>query len=65
MNPISIETFGLMLILAYMLMCAVFMLCQKKGKSFVDSFDKAFLWGSCLFVIGYSLDTVTYLTAMA
>lgn len=65
MNPIAIETFGLMLIMAYVLMCVIFLLCQKKGKSFVDSFDKAFLWGSSLFIIGYGLDTVTYLTAMA
>ncbi len=62
MSPISIETFGLVLILAYVLMCAVFILSQKEGKNFVDSFDKAFLWGCCLFIIGYGLDTVTYVT---
>jgi prolipoprotein diacylglyceryltransferase len=62
MNPISIETFGLMLILAYVLMCAIFLLFQKQGKNFVDSFDKAFLWGSFVFIIGYGLDTVTYVT---
>lgn len=62
MNPISVETFGLMLVLAYAIMCAIFMFCQKQGKNFVDSFDKAFLWGSCLFIIGYGLNTVSYVT---
>ena len=65
MNPISAETFGLMLILAYVFMCAIFLINQKQGKNFVDSFDKAFLWGGCMFIIGYGLDTVTYVTAMA
>jgi len=64
MNPISIETFGLMFILAYVLMCLVFITHQKQGKSFVDSFDKAFIYGSGLFVIGYSLDAAAYV-AMA
>ena len=62
MNPISFETFGLMLIFAYALMCMIFLFSQNKGKNFVDSFDKALLWGGCLFLIGYSLDTVAFVT---
>ena len=62
MNPISFETFGFILILAYVLMCTIFLLCQKQGKSFVDSFDKAFLWGSSLFAIIYSVDTISFFT---
>lgn len=42
MNPVSTETFGLMLIFAYVFMCAIFLTHQQYGKSFVDSFDKAF-----------------------
>ncbi len=64
MNPIAIETFGLILILSYVVMCMIFLLSQKQGKNFVDSFDKAFLWGSWLFIFGYGLDTVTYITTM-
>lgn len=62
MNPISLETLGIMLIFAYVFMCSIFLMHQKRGKSFVDSFDKAFMWGSAIFVIGYGLDTVTYAT---
>ena len=62
MNPISIETFGLVLILTYAVLCAIFILSQNQGRNIVDFFDKVFLWGSSLFVIGYSMDTIAYVT---
>jgi len=60
MNPALVETFMAVLILAYVFMGAVFVSRQNKGHTFVASFDKAFAWGSCLFVVAYSLDTVAY-----
>jgi len=62
MNPILVETFMAVLVLAYVFMGGVFIVSQKQGKSFVASFDKAFAWGSCLFIFGYGLDTVAYAT---
>jgi hypothetical protein len=62
MNPILAETFMAVLILAYVFMGGVFIVSQKQGKTFVESFDKAFIWGGCLFVAGYGLDTVAYVT---
>jgi hypothetical protein len=41
------------IILAYIVMCSIFILSPKQGKSFMDSFDKAFLWGCCISIIGY------------
>lgn len=64
MNPKNVETFMAFLILAYVFMGVVFVAHQKQGKNFVASFDKAFIWGGCLFVIGYGVDTVAYV-AMA
>ena len=59
MNSISIGTFGIVLILAYALVCEIFLNRQADGKSLADPFDKAFMWGSSLFIIGYGLDAVT------
>jgi hypothetical protein len=64
MNPKYVETFMALLILAYVFMGVAFIAHQKQGKSFLDSFDKAFIWGGCLFVIGYGIDIVAYV-AMA
>lgn len=60
MNPLIVETFMILLILAYVFMGVVFITSHKQGKSFVASFDKAFLWGSCAFIIGYGLDSAAY-----
>ncbi len=60
MNPISVETFMIVLILACVCMGGVFIVSQRKGQTFIASFDKAILWGSALFVIGSCLDTVAY-----
>ncbi len=60
MNPMSIEASLCALILTYAFMSCIFMIAQRQGLNFVASFDKAFVWGSCLFVAGYSLDTVVY-----
>jgi hypothetical protein len=60
MNPLLAETFMVMLILAYAIMAGVFVSSHKKGHTFVASFDKAFVWGGALFIIGYSLDSVAY-----
>jgi hypothetical protein len=57
MSLTSFEVFGLVLILAYVVMCTIFLIYQKHGKSF---FDKAFLWGGCLFMISYGLGMVAY-----
>jgi hypothetical protein len=60
MNPTLVETFMAILILSYALMGGIFIANQKRGHTFIASFNKAFVWGSCLFVIGYSLDTAAY-----
>ena len=60
MNPIAVETFMIVLILVYVFMSGIFIFSQKQGRSFIVSFDKAFVWGSCLFVAGYGVDTVAY-----
>jgi hypothetical protein len=64
MNPKNVETFMTLLILAYVFMGVVFVTHQKQGRNFVASFDKAFIWGGCLFLVGYGVDTVAYV-AMA
>lgn len=64
MDPISAETLGLMIFVAYIVICSIFILSPKQARSFMDSFDKTFLWGICISIIGYSLDTVAYV-AMA
>lgn len=61
MNPIAIETFGIFLILAYAVMCLLFLLQQRQGKGFVESFDKALMWGGGLFILSYSLNTAAYM----
>lgn len=60
MSPISVETFMIILILAYVFMGGIFMVSQRQGQSFVASFDKAMVWGSGVFVIGSCLDTAAY-----
>ena len=60
MNPILIQTFMAALILAYVFMGGVFVVSQKQGKTFVASFDKAIVWGGCLFVVFCGLNTVVY-----
>ncbi len=62
MNPISSEILGLVIILAYIVLCSVFILSPKQGWNFMDTVDKAFMWGSCISIIGYSLDTAAYVT---
>jgi hypothetical protein len=62
MNPILVETFMTVLILAYVFMGGVFIFSQKQGHTFVESFDKAFIWGGCSFIAGYGLNTVAYVT---
>jgi hypothetical protein len=64
MNPKLFDTSMALLILAYVFMGVVFIASQKQGENFVASFDKAFIWGGCLFVIGCGIDTVAYV-AMA
>jgi hypothetical protein len=64
MNPKWVESFMALLILAYVFMGLVFIAHQKQGKSFVASFDKAFIWGVWLFAIGNGINAVTYV-AMA
>ena len=61
MNPKYVETFMALLILAYIFMGVIFIAHQKQGKSFLESFDKAFIWGGILFVIGYGIDAVAYI----
>jgi hypothetical protein len=58
MNPISVETFMFVLILAYVLMCGIFILRQRQGHTFIASFDKAIVWGGGFFIIGSCLNTV-------
>ena len=58
MNSISVETFMIVLILAYVFMSGVFIVSQKQGHTFVASFDKAIVWGGGFFVIGSCLNTV-------
>lgn len=62
MNPTLAETFMIMLILAYVFMGGVFIVSQKRGHTFIASFDKALVWGTCLFVISYGLDTAAFAT---
>lgn len=61
MNYSLIEILMTVLILACVFMGAVFIAHQKKGQTFIESFDKAVAWGSGLFVIGGCLGTVAYL----
>ena len=64
MNSKLIESFMSLLILAYVFMGGVFIAHLKQGKSFVASFDHAFIWGVWLFAIGNSLNAAAYV-AMA
>lgn len=50
MNHTFIETLMVTLIVACMFMGGVFIVNQKRGQSFLASFDKAMVWGSGLFV---------------
>jgi high-affinity Fe2+/Pb2+ permease len=60
MNPLMIETFLSLLVVVYVFMGGVFMFSQAKGKSFLASFDKAFVWGTGFFVISYGLNAAAY-----
>jgi steroid 5-alpha reductase family enzyme len=62
MNPVSVETFMIVLILAYVFMSGIFIISQRQGQTFIASFDKAIVWGSGFFVIGSCLDTIAYVT---
>ena len=61
MNPVLVETFMSILILAYLVMLGAFFYHQNKGKSFVDSFDKAFESGCILFFVGYGVNASAYM----
>jgi hypothetical protein len=50
----------IVLILAYVLMCGIFIVSQRQGQNFIASFDKALVWGGGFFIIGSCLDTVAY-----
>ena len=60
MNSLSIQTIGLILVLAYVVMCSAFILYQQQGISFVDSCDKALFWGCCISVIAFGVDAAAY-----
>ena len=62
MNPLLVETFMSMLILAYIAMAVTFVFQQKKGKTFLESFDKALASGCVLFLVGYGVNASAYVT---
>ena len=61
MYHILLAPFMTVLILAYIIMGVVFIASQRQGKTFIASVDKAFVWGSCFFVIGCCLNTIAYM----
>ncbi len=63
MNPFSAETLMTFLIFAYVFMGVFFIVNQKLGKTFVDSFDKSAAWGCGLFAVVYCLNTVAYVSS--
>lgn len=57
----SIGTFKMLLalsVLAYVFMGIVFIVYQKRGQSFIASFDKAVVWAIGFFVVGSTLTAI-------
>ena len=60
MDHTIVEMILATLILASIVMGVAFIFFRKQGKTFVTAFDKAFMWGSGLFVTGSLLSTIVY-----
>lgn len=60
MNHTIVEMLMTILILVSLLMGGIFIAYQRKGLTFVASFDRAIMWGSGLFAIGSFLSTFVY-----
>ncbi len=48
------------LILASVIMCCVFIISQKKGKTFIVSLDNSIVWGGVVFVVECCFEAVAY-----
>lgn len=57
------ETLMAMLILAYVAMLFAFIFHQKKGLSFIASFDKSLGYACILFLVGYGVTASAYVAA--